>query len=118
MTMHSTLSGCCIGVVERSDVIDGAAVRAGDAIIGLAASGLHANGFSLVRALVAQWDLDFSEPYQVRLRRSLGDAGADATIATAPNEAMATLGDVLLTPTRVYARAILAARAAVATRRP
>jgi phosphoribosylformylglycinamidine cyclo-ligase len=106
------VSGCCVGVVERGDVIDGTAVRAGDVILGLAASGLHANGYSLVRALVAQWDLDLAEPYQVRLRRSLGDADADTAIATAPNEAMATLGDVLLTPTRIYARAILAARAA------
>ncbi len=107
------VSGCCVGVVERSDVIDGSTVRAGDVIVGLAASGLHANGYSLVRALVAQWDLDLAEPYQVRLRRSLGDAGAEEAIAAAPNETMATLGDVLLTPTRIYARAILAARAAV-----
>ena len=106
------VSGCCLGVVERSDVIDGSAVRAGDVILGLVASGLHANGFSLVRGLVAQWDLDLMEPYQVRLRRTLGDAEADAAIAAAPNEAMATLGDVLLTPTRIYARAVLAARAA------
>jgi phosphoribosylformylglycinamidine cyclo-ligase len=107
------LSGCCIGVVERSDVIDGTAVRAGDAILGLTASGLHANGFSLIRGLLAQWDLDLAEPYQARLRRSLGDAAADAAIAAAPREEMATLGEVLLTPTRIYARAILAARAAV-----
>jgi phosphoribosylformylglycinamidine cyclo-ligase len=106
-------SGCCLGVVERSEVIDGSAVRAGDMILGLASSGLHANGYSLVRALIAQWDLDLMEPYQVRLRRTLGDAEADAAIAAAPNEAMATLGDVLLTPTRIYARALLAARAAV-----
>jgi phosphoribosylformylglycinamidine cyclo-ligase len=107
------LSGCCIGVVERADVIDGAAVRAGDAILGLAASGLHSNGFSLVRGLLAQWDLDLGEPYQARLRRSLGDAETDVAVAAAPNEAMATLGEILLTPTRTYARAVLAARAAV-----
>jgi phosphoribosylformylglycinamidine cyclo-ligase len=107
------LSGCCIGVVERADVIDGTAVRAGDAIVGLASSGLHANGYSLVRALLAQWDLDLSEPYQARLRRSLGDAEADASVAAAPNEAMATLGEIVMAPTRIYARAILAARAAV-----
>ena len=110
------LSGCCIGVVERPDVIDGSAVRAGDAIVGLAASGLHSNGFSLVRALLAQWDLDLAEPYQARLRRSLGDAEADAVVAAAPNEAMATLGEILLTPTRIYARAVLTARAAVRAR--
>jgi phosphoribosylformylglycinamidine cyclo-ligase len=107
------LSGCCIGVVERADIIDGTAVRAGDVIVGLAASGLHANGYSLVRALVAQWDLDLAEPYQARLRRSLGDAEADEAVALAPNEAMATLGEIVLAPTRIYARSILAARAAV-----
>jgi len=107
------LSGCCIGVVERADVIDGSAVRAGDVILGLAASGLHANGFSLVRALLTQWDLDLAEPYQARLRRSLGDAEAESAVALAPNEAMATLGEIVLAPTRIYARSILAARAAV-----
>ena len=38
-------------------------------------SGLHANGFSLVRSLIAQWDLDLAEPYQEQLRLTLGDAG-------------------------------------------
>ncbi len=104
------LAGCCIGVVERSRVIDGTAVRPGDAIVGMAASGLHANGYSLVRALMAQWDLDPGEPYQVRLRRTLGDDETDRLLAAAPQEAMATLGEVLLTPTRIYARAVLAAR--------
>ena len=104
------LAGCCIGVVERSRVIDGSAVSAGDIILGLPASGLHANGYSLVRSLVAQWNLDLSEPYQARLRRTLGDAEADALMAAAPHEAMATLGEVLLTPTRIYARAVLATR--------
>ncbi len=107
------LSGCCIGVVERGDVIDGSAVRAGDAIIGLASSGLHANGFSLIRALLAQWDLDLAEPYQARLRRTLGDADAERAIAASPREEMATIGEILLTPTTIYARAILEARAVV-----
>jgi phosphoribosylformylglycinamidine cyclo-ligase len=107
------LSGCCIGVVERDAVIDGSAVQAGDAIVGLTSSGLHANGFSLIRSLIAQWDLDLSEPYQARLRLSLGDAAADAAVRLAPDEAMATLGEILLTPTRIYARAVLAIRGAV-----
>jgi phosphoribosylformylglycinamidine cyclo-ligase len=107
------VSGCAIGVVERADVIDGSAVVAGDAIVGLAASGLHSNGFSLVRALLAQWELDLHEPYQARLRRSVGDGETDATVAAAPNEAMATLGEILLTPTLIYARSVLAARTAV-----
>jgi len=107
------LAGCCIGVVERSRVIDGSAARAGDVILGLPSSGLHANGYSLVRSLVAQWDLDLGEPYQSRLRRTLGDAVIDDLLAAAPHQAMATLGEVLLTPTRIYARAVLAAREAI-----
>jgi len=107
------LAGCCIGVVERSRRIDGSAVRPGDAILGLASSGLHSNGFSLVRSLIAQWELDLGEPYQARLRRALGDAATDEVLVHAPGEAMTTLGEVLLTPTRVYARAILETRAAV-----
>jgi phosphoribosylformylglycinamidine cyclo-ligase len=106
------LAGCCIGVVERADVIDGSAARAGDVILGLPSSGLHANGYSLVRALTTEWDLDLAEPYQARLRRTVGDARADAAMAAAPHESMATLGEVLLTPTRIYARSLLAARAA------
>ena len=103
------LAGCCIGVVERSRVIDGTAVAAGDVILGLASSGLHANGYSLVRALITQFGLDLAEPYQERLRLTLGDEETDGLIEAAPQEAMATLGEVLLTPTRIYARAVLAA---------
>ena len=108
------LAGCCIGVVERDRVIDGSAVREGDIILGLASSGLHANGFSLVRSLIAEWDLDLNEPYQARLRRTLGDAATDAALEEAPQETMATLGEIVLTPTRIYARAVLAVRAALA----
>ena len=104
------LAGTAIGVVERSRAIDGSTVRAGDAILGLASSGLHANGYSLVRALIAEWDLDLTEPYQARLRRTLGDPATDVALAGAAHESMATLGDVLLTPTRIYSRAVLALR--------
>jgi phosphoribosylformylglycinamidine cyclo-ligase len=105
------LAGCCIGVVERSRLIDGTSVAAGDVIIGLPASGLHANGYSLVRGLLARWELDLSEPYQARLRRTLGDRDTDDLLVAAPHETLATLGEVLLTPTRIYARAVLATRA-------
>ena len=107
------LAGTAIGVVERSRVIDGSAARVGDAIIGLAASGFHANGYSLVRSLLTSWDLDTSEPYQARLRRTLGDAAASDALAAEPHHALATLGEVLLTPTRIYALAVLAAREAL-----
>ena len=104
------LAGCCVGVVERERVIDGSAVRAGDVIIGLGASGLHANGFSLVRSLIARYDLDLARPYQEQLYRSLGDHARIRAIHAEPDHAMATLGEVLLTPTRIYAKTILAAR--------
>jgi phosphoribosylformylglycinamidine cyclo-ligase len=107
------LAGFCVGVVERERLIGPAAVRAGDAIVGLAATGLHANGFSLVRALVAQYELDLRSPYQERLRRSLGDAPTETALADEPGHALATLGEVLLTPTRIYTGPILRLRAAL-----
>ena len=70
------LAGFCVGVVERDRLLDGAAVRAGDVVVGLASSGLHANGYSLVRAIVADRDLDLRAPFQAVLQRTLGDDGA------------------------------------------
>jgi phosphoribosylformylglycinamidine cyclo-ligase len=107
------LAGACVGVVERDELIDGGAVRAGDVIVGLTSNGLHANGFSLVRTMIEQWQLELSRPYQEQLRLTLGDAEADAAIATEPAHTLATLGEVLLTPTRIYATPVLTARARV-----
>ena len=101
------LAATCVGVVERDEVIDGSAVRAGDVLVGLAASGLHSNGFSLVRRLVAEAGLPLGAPYA----EILADRATGAT--PEPEHAAASLGDVLLTPTRIYARAVLAMRAAV-----
>jgi len=89
------LAGSCIGVVEREALIDGSVVRAGDAILGVTSSGLHANGFSLARSLIAQWDLDLGRPYQEQLRRSLGDAARDTAVVAEPEHGFATLGEVL-----------------------
>jgi phosphoribosylformylglycinamidine cyclo-ligase len=110
------LAGCCVGVVESDELLDGTAAQAGDAILGLAASGLHANGYSLVRALLAEHDLDLTAPYQEVLQRSMGDAARDVLVAAEPEHALATLGDVLLTPTRIYARAVLDQRRALRRR--
>jgi phosphoribosylformylglycinamidine cyclo-ligase len=100
------LAGACTGVVERSRLLDGTAVRTGDAIVGLAATGLHANGFSLVRAVIAEADLDLAGPYESAVRRVLGPGAAEAA-PTAEDPAGSTLGEMLLTPTRIYARAVL-----------
>ena len=51
-------AGTCVGIVDRDDVIDGSRCVAGDAIVGFPSSGLHTNGFSLVRALVGEDDFD------------------------------------------------------------
>jgi phosphoribosylformylglycinamidine cyclo-ligase len=107
------LAGFCIGVGERSRLLDGSTARAGDAIVGLASSGLHANGYSLVRALVAEHALDLGEAYAGLLRRVLGDAAADEALAREMPDADLALGDVLLTPTRIYALDLLAMRAAL-----
>ena len=104
------LAGFCVGVVERAEWLDRSAVRAGDAIVGLAASGLHANGYSLVRAQLAKWDLDLGRPYQEQLMLTLGAEAASAAIAAEPGHALATLGEVLLTPTTIYAGALLRLR--------
>jgi len=111
--MSFDLAGCCVGVVERERLIDGTAAEAGDAIVGLVSSGLHANGFSLVRSLIAQWDLDLARPYQEQLLLTLGSDAAATAIAAEPQYGLATLGEVLLAPTRIYARPVLALREAL-----
>ena len=105
------LAGCCVGVVERSRLLDGSRARAGDAIVGLASSGLHANGYSLVRTIIERWQLDLGRPYQEQLKLSLGDRETGETIEAEPAHTLATLGEVLLAPTTIYTRPILSLRA-------
>jgi phosphoribosylformylglycinamidine cyclo-ligase len=108
--MAFDLAGCCVGIVERDRLIDGSTVRAGDTILGLASNGLHSNGFSLVRSLLAQWDLDLARPYQEQLVLTLGTEATATAIGAEPQHGLATLGEVLLAPTRIYARALLGLR--------
>lgn len=81
---HYDLAGFCVGVVEREMLLDPANVQPSDALIGVPSSGLHSNGFSLVRRLVD--DLDWSESH------GLGEP----------------LGDALVRPTRIYAQEVKA----------
>ncbi len=80
------MAGFCVGVVERSHVVDGSAIAPGDVVIGVASNGLHSNGFSLVRRVVfehAKLNVnDFIEPLGVTVR------------------------DALLRPTQIYSRAL------------
>jgi phosphoribosylformylglycinamidine cyclo-ligase len=107
------LAGTCIGLVERSELLDGTAARPGDIVIGLQAHGLHSNGFSLVRSLLTQWDVPLERPFAEQLERTLGTTVRDAALRAEPELALATLGDVLLLPTRIYALAVLDARRAL-----
>jgi phosphoribosylformylglycinamidine cyclo-ligase len=104
------LAGTCLGIVERDELLDGTAAQAGDLVFGLPASGLHSNGYSLVRTLLAQFAIPLERPYQEQLSMTLGDAGRDAALAAEPEHALASIGDVLLSPTRIYARRVLDAR--------
>ena len=80
------LAGFCAGIVEEDRIVEGAGIRPGDQVVGLASSGLHANGFALVRKVL-----------------EVADAPLDA-----PFDGAGSLGRHLMTPTRIYVRAIRA----------
>ena len=84
------LAGFAVGVVEKSSIVDGAKVKPGDRLLGLASSGVHANGFSLVR--------------QVLMRR-FGAISAEHLTEELDDRRLA---DVLMTPTRIYVASLLA----------
>lgn len=79
------LAGFTVGIVEKAKLLDGSKVKEGDAIIGVASSGVHANGFSLVRKIIEVHEFDLNTPFE-----------------------QSTLGETLLTPTRIYVKPILA----------
>ncbi len=81
------LAGFATGVVEKARVIDGRRIRPGDAIVGLPSSGVHSNGYSLVRKIIES---------------------AGLTVADAVPELGGTVGEVLLTPTAIYVKVVRA----------
>ena len=81
------IAGFTCGVVEKSQLIDGSKVKVGDVLVGIASSGVHSNGFSLVRKVVADNNLDLNASYE-----ELDGAN---------------LGETLLTPTKIYVRQVL-----------
>ena len=90
------LAGFCVGLVDRSHIVDGHTVRAGDVLVGLPSSGLHSNGFSLVRHIVFdQHHLDVST-YVPELGRTVGEELLEPTIiyvdAAARARAVASIG--------------------------
>jgi phosphoribosylformylglycinamidine cyclo-ligase len=87
------LAGFAVGVVERAKILDGSAVRAGDVVLGIASSGVHSNGYSLVRKALLE--------------------RAGMTLDTHLDALGETLGAALLRPTRIYAKSVQAALAAV-----
>ena len=90
------LAGFAVGVVDKSKIINGSGTEVGDAVIGLPSTGLHSNGFSLARKVFLEkmgWSVDQSIP-------QLGK----------------TLGEELLTPTKIYVKAVLDLLAKVTVR--
>ncbi len=84
------LAGFSVGIVEKSKITDGKNAKSGDALIGIASSGIHSNGYSLVRKI---FDLN-------------SDAAAE-NLAVYSNELGKTIGEELLTPTKIYVKPLL-----------
>ncbi|MCL2049355.1 MAG: phosphoribosylformylglycinamidine cyclo-ligase [Defluviitaleaceae bacterium] len=79
------IAGFCVGIVEKRKMLTGESIKSGDTLLGIASSGVHSNGFSLIRKIIRDNKLDLHKTYE----------GFDKR-----------LGEVLLTPTRIYTKAL------------
>ncbi len=86
------LAGFCVGIVEKSQMLDGSQVQVGDVAIALASAGVHSNGFSLVRKIITAQGFSWSDRPELLNGQ--------------------TLGETFLTPTHIYVKPVLAARQA------
>ncbi len=74
------IAGFCVGAVEKDEIIDGSKIKEGDVLVGIESSGIHSNGYSLVRKLITDFDMDFNGK---------------------------RIGEELLTPTKIYVKNVL-----------
>ncbi|MEQ1531505.1 MAG: phosphoribosylformylglycinamidine cyclo-ligase, partial [Methylococcales bacterium] len=84
------LAGFCVGIVEKAEVLDGSKVKVGDKLIGIASSGPHSNGYSLIRKIISHSQANWSDDFNGK-----------------------TLGETLLAPTKIYVKSLLALLQAV-----
>ena len=76
------LAGTCLGMVKKEEIITGENVQLGDVVVGIPASGVHSNGYTLVRNIIKESNYSYHDPF--------------------PNDPSTTIGDELLIPTRIY----------------
>lgn len=79
------IAGFCVGIAEKKKLITGKSIKVGNALIGIASSGVHSNGFSLIRKIISDKKLDLNKTYENFSK---------------------SLGEILLTPTRLYAKSL------------
>jgi len=94
------LAGFCVGIVEKSKIIDGQLIKAGDTLLGLTSSGVHSNGYSLVRKVLELSEADLNARFEVDDSTSENSADKDSKLEP-------TLINSLLVPTRIYVKSIL-----------